>query len=151
MVGERKREALTPSRLFQCVCNIHSPDHRCVWGSRRSSSPSCFAKVKDKAKMKNKHKKIQKKRKPKKKREVPPGLCFKHLRGKVTLGAWGFPLGPQSLPFVWHCRMAQCWVGCGSGHVAETVGAGQGVCHAPHTSGPSRGAAGRSGPGQWAW
>lgn len=41
-------------------------------------------------------------------------------------------------------------VGCGSGCVAKVMGTSQGVCHAPHTSGPSRGAAGPSGACQWA-
>lgn len=42
-------------------------------------------------------------------------------------------------------------VSCGSGRAATGINTGQGVCHAPHTSGPSRGTAGPSGPGQWAW
>lgn len=34
MVGERKWEALTPSSLFQCVCNIHSPEPQMCLGEQ---------------------------------------------------------------------------------------------------------------------
>lgn len=68
----------------------------------------------------------------------------------MTLGAWGFPLG--ALPFVWHCRMYTVLLGCGSSHMARPeVGTDQGVCHAPPPQGQAGNAAGRSGPGQWAW
>lgn len=72
-----------------------------------------------------------------------PGSCQADLRAR---GGWR--LSPALRGGV---RRGTLVGGCGSGHVAEAVGTGQGVCHTLHTSGPSRGTAGPSGPGQEAW
>lgn len=158
MVGGRREETLSPSRLFQCVFNIHSPEPQPHLGEPGKAFliTIMFAKVK-KSKEKNKNKQTNKKSKKKKKKSYP-GLCFKPLRGEVapwvrgSLGSCQADLWARRAVLL--CPALQCGVvlvGCGSGHVAKAVGTGQGVCHTLHTSGPSRGTAGPSGPGQWAW
>lgn len=163
MVGGRREETLSPSRLFQCVFNIHSPEPQPHLGEPGKAFliTIMFAKVKkskDKKTKTSKQTKKNQKRKKEKKKESYPGLCFKPLRGEVAPCPWGSPgscqadLGARGAVLL--CPALQCGVvlvGCGSGRVAKAVGTGQGVCHTLHTSGPSRGTAGPSGPGQWAW
>lgn len=115
-----------------------------------------FAKVKKRKD--KKQTKIQKKKKPPRKEQShSPDLCVQPPGGEVAPCAWASQgscradlwahrallLSPAS-------RDGVVMVGCGSGRVASVTDTGQGVCHTPHTSGPSRGTAGPSGPGQWA-
>lgn len=71
MVGGRREETLSPSRLFQCVFNIHSPEPQPHLGEPGKAFliTIMFAKVK-KSKEKNKNKQTNKKSKKKKKKRV---------------------------------------------------------------------------------
>lgn len=133
MVGERKREALAPVVYSSACVTFAAQTHRYVWGSRRSSSPSCFAKVKDKAKMKNKQKNPKKERKPKKKKRGTPWPLLQTPERVGDSGCLGVPSGSPA--FCLALQDGTVLVGCGSAHMAETVGTGQGVCHAPHKQG----------------
>lgn len=57
------------------------------------------------------------------------------LQGSCWADLWA--LRALLLPPALRCGVV--FVGSGSGQVAKAIDTGQGVCHAPHTSGPSRG------------
>lgn len=63
----------------------------------------------------------------------------------------GLTMGPQRLAIIPSIAVWQVFVGCGFWPPQYMNGTGEGLCHAPHTSGPSGGVAGPSGLGQWAW
>lgn len=164
-MGEEEIGNTQPSHLFQCVFNVHSPEPQTCRGSlgRRSSSPSCLQRLKKATtKNKNNNQKIKKKEKKKKNKEKKRVISWPLLQtperggGSVPLGLPASCRDDLRTRGGWHLSLAlrgavRCGVvvgGCGSGHVAEAVGTGQGVCHTLHTSGPSRGTAGPSGPGQ---
>lgn len=122
MVGGRREETLSPSRLFQCVFNIHSPEPQPHLGEPGKAFliTIMFAKVKKskdkKTKTSKQTKKKIKKEEKKKKKESYPDLCFKPLRGvvaRVPGALWGaarLTSGPAELCFcARHCIVAWCW------------------------------------------
>lgn len=119
-------------------------NHRRVWGSlaRRSSSPSCLQRFKKQKSKKKKNIKIFffKKRN----KDSSPGLYFRFEVGGNSM-CLGLAMGPQSLAIIPSVAVWQVFVGCGFWPPREMNGTGEGLCHAPHTSGPSGGVAGPSG------
>lgn len=93
MVGGEEIGNTQPSRLFQCVFNIHSPEPQMCLGELGKAFliTIVFAKVKKSNNKKQKQtiQKNQKKKKTHKKRESFPGLCFKPLRGEAAWCTWG--------------------------------------------------------------
>lgn len=135
--GDRKH-------IPQCAFNIHSLQPQTCLGEPGKAFlvTIVFAKV-QKTKIKKK-KTIKIFFFKKRNKDSSPGLYFRFEVGGNSM-CLGLAMGPQSLAIIPSVAVWQVFVGCGFWPPREMNGTGEGLCHAPHTSGPSWGVAGPSG------